>query len=189
MEQQLIDQDISFHLLYIFSRVYVITEKNLQDYDREDLEAYKELMEQTNALYRDFNPENPNPRSNKSKKWEKNLKPIWQDIIDDQDNDSDEEEESGRGLAMKKFVKDTFQDEKMYLRKNGSCYRVKTVQSSDGLFLSPQHSSSASLPGIIGDGLFIKQKSGKIFNGEGLVFSNKKKSSPFKHFSILELLL
>ena len=48
----------------------LITEQNPQDYDREDLEAYKELMEQTNALHRDFNPENPNPRSNRSKKWE-----------------------------------------------------------------------------------------------------------------------
>ena len=71
--------------------------------------------------------------------------------------------------------------------KNGSCYRVKNVQSGDGLFLSPQHPSSFSLPGIDGDGLFIKEKGGRIFNGEGLIFD--KKNDPFKHFSILELLL
>ena len=89
-------------------------------------------------------------------------------------------------------MKDPFRDRKIYLRKNGSCYRVKNVQSGDGLFLSSQHpsssSSSSALPGIVGDGLFIKQNGGKIFNGEGLVFEkNKKNNSQFKHFSILEL--
>ena len=88
---------------------------------------------------------------------------------------------------MMKYVKDPFRDGKIYLRKNGSCYRVKNVQSGDGLFLSPQHPSS-SLPGIDGDGLFIKERDGSIFNGEGLIF-NKNKNDPFKHFSILELLL
>ena len=43
---------------------------NPKDYDREGLEEYKELMEQTNALHRDYIPENPNPRSHRSKKWE-----------------------------------------------------------------------------------------------------------------------
>ena len=104
-------------------------------------------MEQTNALRRDFDPNNPNPRSSKSKKWELILKPIWQDIEEDQDNDSDEEEEEGgRGLIMKKVVKDPFRDGKLYLRKNGSCYHVKNVQGGDGLFLSPHPSSS--LPGM-----------------------------------------
>ena len=60
-------------------------------------------MEQTNALRRDLNPKNQNPRSNKSKKWERILKPIWQDIIEDQD---DSDEEDGEGLM--KLVKDHF---------------------------------------------------------------------------------
>ena len=38
----------------------LITETNPKDYDREDLEVYKELMEKTNALHRDYNPENTN---------------------------------------------------------------------------------------------------------------------------------
>ena len=46
-------------------------------------------------------------------------------------------------------MKDLFRDGKLYLRKNGSCYRVKNVQGGDGLFLSPHPSSS--LPGIDGD--------------------------------------
>ena len=62
---------------------------------------------------------------------------------------------------MMKVVKDPFRDGKFYLRKNDICYRVKNVQSGDGLFLSPQHSLSSSLPGIMGDGLCIKQKGGK----------------------------
>ena len=45
----------------------LITEKRPKDYDRDDLE-------ETNALHRDFDPENANPRSNKSKKWELILK-------------------------------------------------------------------------------------------------------------------
>ena len=101
----------------------------------------------------------------KYKKWEKILKRIW--IL----------------------VKDPFRDGKLYLRKLGSCYRVKNVQSGDGLFLSSQHpSSSSALPAIVGDGIFLKQKGGTIFNGEGLIFNNKK-NGPFKHLSILELLL
>ena len=91
---------------------------------------------------------------------ERILKPIWQDIIEDQD---DSDEEDGEGLM--KLVKDHFWDGKFYLRKNDSCYRVKNVQSDDGLFLSPQHSSSSSLPGINGDGIFIKQKGGIFFHG------------------------
>ena len=137
-------------------------------------------MEKTSTLHRDYNPDNPNPRAKKSKKWEIILKPIWQDIVEE-DSDFDAE---GNGLIL---VKDPFRDGKLYLRKNSSCYCVKNVQSGDGLFLSPQHPSSSSLPGNDGDGLFIKEKGGRIFNGDGLIFD--KKNDPFKYFSILELLL
>ena len=81
-------------------------------------------MEQTNALHRDFDPENPNPRSSRSKKWGLIMKPIWQDIVEGQDNDSneeeeeeEEEEEGGGGLIMKKVVKYPFRDGKINCEK------------------------------------------------------------------------
>ena len=55
----------------------------------------------------------------------------------------------------------------------------KLVRGGDGLFLSPHEPSS--LPGIDGDGLFIKYRN--IYNGDGLIFN--KKNVPFKHFSTL----
>ena len=33
----------------------LITEKNPKDYNREDLEEYREIMEKTSALHRDYN--------------------------------------------------------------------------------------------------------------------------------------
>ena len=72
-------------------------------------------MEKTSALHRDYNPENPNPRANKSKKWEVILKPIWKDIVEE-GSDFDAE---GNGLIL---VKDPFQDGKLYLRKNLRLY-------------------------------------------------------------------
>ena len=46
-------------------------------YEDEDLVNYGYLMIKTNALYRAKNPNNPNPRSNRSNKWKNILGPIW----------------------------------------------------------------------------------------------------------------
>ena len=50
---------------------------NPKNYEKEDLDNYGELLFKTNALRRNFNPDNSNPRSSKGYKWENILKPIW----------------------------------------------------------------------------------------------------------------
>ena len=46
-------------------------------YTREDSDNYGRLMVKTNALHRDFDPNNPHPRSSESPKWMGILGPIW----------------------------------------------------------------------------------------------------------------
>ena len=49
----------------------LIMSKNPEDFTKEDYENenYAKLMVKTNALYRNYDPNNPNPRSSKSDKW------------------------------------------------------------------------------------------------------------------------
>ena len=58
----------------------LITEKNPKEYSFEDYERYKELLYETTVLHRDYNPRSSYPRGNKSKKWTKILRPIWEDF-------------------------------------------------------------------------------------------------------------
>ena len=46
-------------------------------YDVEDYENYRMLMLKTNALHRDYDPNNPLPRGSRSDKWKFLLGPIW----------------------------------------------------------------------------------------------------------------
>ena len=58
----------------------LITSKHLEeefDYDKDDLKEYERLMIKTNALHKNYNPDNPYPRSSKSVKWLEILGPIW----------------------------------------------------------------------------------------------------------------
>ena len=58
----------------------LITEKSkaaLKDYTDDDLEAYDNILEETNVLYKDLNPNSLYPRSNSSWKWKNILGPIW----------------------------------------------------------------------------------------------------------------
>ena len=58
----------------------LITSKDPQeelDYDEDDLKEYERLMIKTNALQKDYVPNNPYPRSSKSDKWLEILGPIW----------------------------------------------------------------------------------------------------------------
>ena len=50
---------------------------NPKNYEKEDLDNYGKLLFKTNALQHNFNPDNTNPRSSKSYKWEYILGPIW----------------------------------------------------------------------------------------------------------------
>ena len=46
-------------------------------YDEQDYMNYERLMLKTNALHRDYDPTNPNPRGSKSDKWKNILSPMW----------------------------------------------------------------------------------------------------------------
>ena len=55
----------------------LITEKKPRDFTPQDLEAYKTLLMQTNALYQNNNPVSRRSRASGGEKWKKIQKPIW----------------------------------------------------------------------------------------------------------------
>ena len=52
-------------------------DKEVIDWDKNDIKDYERLMIKTNALHRGNNPKNPYPKSSNSKKWLGLLSPIW----------------------------------------------------------------------------------------------------------------
>ena len=82
----------------------MITSKNPENYTGEDLVKYRQLLLLTNAVYRDNNPDNNNPKSSKSPKWKNIIKPIWEQIKIQKDEEEEEEYEepatSGTGLKI-----------------------------------------------------------------------------------------
>ena len=40
------------------------------------------MLVQTNTIHRGNNPDNPNPKSSKSDKWDKLISPVWEHISD-----------------------------------------------------------------------------------------------------------
>ena len=74
----------------------LITSKNPnpENYTEEDLDKYRQLLLLTNAIYRDNNPDNNNPKSSKSLKWKNIIKPIWEQIKKQKEEETDEEEET-----------------------------------------------------------------------------------------------
>ena len=73
----------------------LITSKNPNpdNYTEEDLNKYRQLLLLTNAVYRDNNPDNNNPKSSKSSKWKNIIKPIWEQIKKQKEEEEYEEEE------------------------------------------------------------------------------------------------
>ena len=86
----------------------LITSKNPENYTGEDLVKYRQLLLLTNAVYRDNNPDNNNPKSSKSPKWKNIIKPIWEQIKIQKDEEEEEEYEepatSGTGLKRPKIL-------------------------------------------------------------------------------------
>ena len=70
----------------------LITSKNPENYTGEDLDKYRQLLLLTNAVYRDNNPDNNNPKSSKSQKWKNIIKPIWEQIKIQKEEEEEEEE-------------------------------------------------------------------------------------------------
>ena len=57
----------------------LITERKPKVYTPEDLDAYRNLMVQTSALYKDNDPATERSRGNRSYKWKRIQKPIWEE--------------------------------------------------------------------------------------------------------------
>ena len=81
----------------------LITSKNPENYTGEDLDKYRQLLLLTNAVYRDNNPDNNNPKSSKSPKWKNIIKPIWEQIKIQKEEEEEYEEpatsEAGQSLS------------------------------------------------------------------------------------------
>ena len=71
----------------------LITSKNPENYTKEDLEKYRQLIVLTNTIYRGNNPDNNNPKSSKSSKWKNIIKPIWEQIKKQKEEEEEEYEE------------------------------------------------------------------------------------------------
>ena len=71
----------------------LITSKNPENYTGEDLDKYRQLLLLTNAVYRNNNPDNNNPKSSKSPKWKNIIKPIWEQIKKQKEEEEEEYEE------------------------------------------------------------------------------------------------
>ena len=79
----------------------LITSKNPENYTGEDLVKYRQLLLLTNAVYRDNNPDNNNPKSSKSPKWKNIIKPIWEQIKIQKDEEEEYEEPATKGTGLK----------------------------------------------------------------------------------------
>ena len=71
----------------------LVTSKNPENYTKEDLEKYRQLLLLTNTIYRGNNPDNNNPKSSKSSKWKNIIKPIWEQIKKQKEEEEEEYEE------------------------------------------------------------------------------------------------
>ena len=114
----------------------LITENNPdpQLYEKADLIQYAGLMNQTDALRTDFDHESVQPRASSSKKWKHILSHIWKGIKEGEVGAIHLIDASGKGI----FADNHIENGKLYLRKNGCCYRIRKPKQGDGLYFSPQ---------------------------------------------------
>ena len=152
----------------------LITDKEPNHFNADHYEQYKELLHETQVLYRNFDSASSYPRANKSRKWKKILAPIWDDFqrdgivtSDDDDRYMTSIENNGDGL-------------KMYLQRDGRCFNIH--HKGNGIQFTPR----PHLTGTQGrDGIFVRAGS-SLYDGEGLLLGPK---SPFRNIPILNLLL
>ena len=72
-------------------------------YTEDDYINYINLLIQTNTIYQGNNPNNTNPKSSSSKKWDKLISPVWEHI---KESKKPSEEEKGKGRGRKKRQED-----------------------------------------------------------------------------------
>ena len=133
------------------------------EFTDDDVEVYINLVKDTNVLHRNFDPQNPYPRSSHSRKWNKLLKHIW-------NKTHPREITAGDGLQ------DPVKACKLHIQKEGKCYRVKTSKSGDLMSLE----QSQRVPSV-GDGLWLRHGQ-NVYDGRGLLLGP---NSPFENIPIL----
>ena len=86
----------------------LIMNEDPQNFTEDDFLNYGKILKQTNAIYQGNNPKQNYPKSSKSTKWKKIIKPIWKDIKKQKEEDETETEDedepqpgtSGSGLKI-----------------------------------------------------------------------------------------
>ena len=69
--------------------------KDLENYEEDDLNKYRQLVILTNTAYRNNNPTQNYPKASRSNKWKKFISPIWEAIKQQKE---DEEDDNGFSL-------------------------------------------------------------------------------------------
>ena len=83
----------------------LITSKNpdKSKYGEEDLEIYAKLLIRSNALRRNYDPDNKRPLSSPGNKWKNLLSPIWKNkhlFKEEEEDDDPQPSTSGTGLSV-----------------------------------------------------------------------------------------
>ena len=75
--------------------------KNPENYNKDDLSKYQQLVILTNTAYRNNNPTQKYPKQSKGNKWKNIIKPIWKAIKEqEKDEEPDEDEEEGNVFSL-----------------------------------------------------------------------------------------
>ena len=112
----------------------LITDKSPKTYTKEDYERYKELLHESNVMYRDYDPKSSYPRANRSTKWNEVLRPIW-------------EESQQKGIVRSDDDDKYFSADGLYLQKNGHCFNIRRICTGRMLAV------------VYGNGLYIRRGS------------------------------
>ena len=78
----------------------LVTSKNPENYEPEDLEKYQQLVILTNTAYQGNDPKNNKAKSSKSPKWRNIIKPIWEQIKKQKEEDYEEEYEEDEEFTL-----------------------------------------------------------------------------------------
>ena len=102
--------DIIFEGTKGFWELVTSKNPNPENYTKEDLSKYQQLVILTNTAYRNNNPTQNYPKQSKGNKWKKIIKPIWEAIKEQEEDEYQEFEEpedddpqprtSGSGLKI-----------------------------------------------------------------------------------------
>ena len=75
--------------------------KNPENYNKDDLSKYQQLVILTNTAYRNNNPTQKYPKQSKGSKWKNIIKPIWKAIKEqEKDEEPDEDKEEGNVFSL-----------------------------------------------------------------------------------------